>query len=198
MVNSCSAYGCKNRNSKGSQITFHRFPLNNKSLLKLWLYQIKRGNWEPSKYSVICSEHFTEDCFVVKGLQNSRRTLKSDAYPTIFSMAIYSEPPKKKTFPARKSVEDVPMNEDSKEESASASESTKEENMSVNDGTEEENMSVNEGTKEENASKDDVKDDDDDDAENEGTKKENEEESGKASEEMEETPVNANSDVADI
>ncbi|KFM74746.1 THAP domain-containing protein 4, partial [Stegodyphus mimosarum] len=96
MVNSCSAYGCKNRNTKGSHLTFHRFPLNNTHLLKLWLYQIKRGTWEPSKYSVICSEHFTEDSFVVKGVQKCRRTLKSDAYPTIFSFANYGEQIKRK------------------------------------------------------------------------------------------------------
>lgn len=123
--------------------------MNNKSLLKLWLYQIKRGNWEPSKYSVICSEHFTEDCFVVKGLQNSRRTLKSDAYPTIFSMAIYSEPPKKKTFPARKSA-DVLMNDDSKEENAPENEDTKGENVSKEENSKEEKMSVDEETKEDN------------------------------------------------
>ncbi|GIY27456.1 THAP domain-containing protein 1 [Caerostris darwini] len=110
MVNSCSAHGCKNRNTKGGNLTFHRFPLNNKHLLKLWLYQIKRGNWEPSKYSVICSEHFTKDSFIVKG-QNNRRTLKSDACPTIFSIANYTEPLKKKKVAKEKNPVDVDMSE---------------------------------------------------------------------------------------
>lgn len=144
MVNSCSAYGCKNRNSKGSTITFHRFPLNNKSLLKLWLYQIKRGGWEPSKYSVICSEHFKEDCFVTKGLANSRRTLKNDAYPTVFSMAIYSEPPKR-TFPGRKSTKDVTMKDEKKDE-------TKDEEMK------EEEEEEKEDAKEEDSKDDETKD----------------------------------------
>lgn len=142
----------------------------------MWLYQIKRGNWEPSKYSVICSEHFTEDCFVIKGLQNSRRTLKSDAYPTIFSMAIYSEPPKKKTFPGRKSA-DVTMNEDSKEE-----------NLSTNEDTKEEDMSTDDGTKKESANEDSKSDDSDN--------KNAEEEDGKTNEAMEDTAADGNSDDA--
>ncbi|GBM64147.1 THAP domain-containing protein 1 [Araneus ventricosus] len=109
MVNSCSANGCKNRNTKGGSLTFHRFPLNNKHLLKLWLYQLKRGNWEPSKYSVICSEHFAKDSFIVKG-PNNRRTLKNDACPTIFSIANYTEPIKKKKVLKEKSA-DVDMSE---------------------------------------------------------------------------------------
>ncbi|GFR21196.1 THAP domain-containing protein 1 [Trichonephila clavata] len=121
MVNSCSAHGCKNRNTKGGNLTFHRFPLNNKHLLKLWLYQIKRGNWEPSKYSVICSEHFTKDSFIVKG-QNNRRTLKNDACPTIFSIANYTEPMKKKKGPKEKNPSDVEMSEDKNDDDKSPDE----------------------------------------------------------------------------
>ncbi|XP_015928050.1 THAP domain-containing protein 1 [Parasteatoda tepidariorum] len=113
MVNSCSAVGCKNKNTKGTNITFHRFPLNNQHLLKLWLYQIKRGNWEPSKYSVLCSEHFTEDCFVIKGVHN-RRTLKNDACPTKFSIASYTESIKKKKV-IKEKASDVDMAETSDE-----------------------------------------------------------------------------------
>ncbi|CAL1268074.1 unnamed protein product [Larinioides sclopetarius] len=138
MVNSCSANGCKNRNTKGGSLTFHRFPLNNKHLLKLWLYQLKRGNWEPSKYSVICSEHFTKDSFIVKG-PNNRRTLKNDACPTIFSIANYTEPVKKKKVLKEKSSADVDMSEvkdesdaKSEEEHDSASLKADESSTSVN------------------------------------------------------------------
>lgn len=56
-------------------------------------------------------------------------------------MAIYSEPPKKKTFPAKKSTEDVTMNEDSKEEEAPKEEGDKDEDMSDDEGVKEEKNS---------------------------------------------------------
>ncbi|KAG8191483.1 hypothetical protein JTE90_020731 [Oedothorax gibbosus] len=134
MVNSCSANGCKNRNTKGGTLTFHRFPLNNKHMLKLWLYQIKRGSWEPSKYSVICSEHFTEDSFVVK--TNNRRTLKNDACPTIFTVANYTEPPKKKKNPRERNLMEVdPETTPEPVDAMEAKEETNEEVATTKNGT---------------------------------------------------------------
>ena len=53
--------------------------------------QRTRAKWSgPSEHSVLCSEHFTDSCFqpdsaiaASMGLQK-RRTLKSDAVPTLF------------------------------------------------------------------------------------------------------------------
>ena len=63
----CAAYGCNNSSINlsvdGKCITFHRFPLNDKDLLKTWPIKIKRENFEPKSYSQICSSHFEEDCF---------------------------------------------------------------------------------------------------------------------------------------
>ena len=49
-----------------------------------------RAQWTPTKHSVLCSEHFTEDSFEVDstiaatfGISKKRR-LKPDAVPTIF------------------------------------------------------------------------------------------------------------------
>ena len=51
MVGSCAAYGCNNSSINlsvdGKRITFHRFPLNDKYLLKTWLVKIYLENFEP-------------------------------------------------------------------------------------------------------------------------------------------------------
>ncbi|XP_036694729.1 THAP domain-containing protein 1 [Balaenoptera musculus] len=58
-----------------------RFPLTRPSLCKKWEAAVRRKNFKPTKYSSICSEHFTPDCF--KRECNSK-LLKEDAVPTIF------------------------------------------------------------------------------------------------------------------
>ena len=44
MVKSCSAYGCTNRFSKNG-ISFHKFPLKDKSLLRKWIVATKNENF---------------------------------------------------------------------------------------------------------------------------------------------------------
>ena len=63
---SCYAYGCSDRSSTSSEITFHRLPSKNKrpSIRKKWLANIKRGGELPKKeHFAISSQHFEEDCF---------------------------------------------------------------------------------------------------------------------------------------
>ncbi|KAI8788933.1 THAP domain-containing protein 1, partial [Biomphalaria glabrata] len=43
---------------------FHRFPVSNPKLCKEWVVKLKRKNFTASVHSVICSEHFEEDCFI--------------------------------------------------------------------------------------------------------------------------------------
>ncbi|KAG2459202.1 THAP domain-containing protein 3 [Polypterus senegalus] len=83
MPKSCAAYNCTNRysNTKG-KLTFHRFPLSKPHILKEWLDNIGRENFQPNQHMVLCSEHFTPDCF--SGFGN-RKNLIWNAVPTIFS-----------------------------------------------------------------------------------------------------------------
>ncbi|XP_019809137.1 THAP domain-containing protein 1 isoform X2 [Bos indicus] len=81
MVQSCSAYGCKNRYDKDKPVSFHKFPLTRPSLCKKWEAAVRRKNFKPTKYSSICSEHFTPDCFK---RECNNKLLKEDAVPTIF------------------------------------------------------------------------------------------------------------------
>lgn len=81
MVVSCSAYNCSQRFEKG--VSFHTFP-NDKILLKQWLHAMKTTKWTPSKSSRICSHHFVPDDYDQSGW-SSRKTLKPDAVPSVFS-----------------------------------------------------------------------------------------------------------------
>ncbi|KAK1801829.1 hypothetical protein P4O66_022475 [Electrophorus voltai] len=84
MPKSCSAYNCTNRySSKNPEITFHRFPFSKPSVLKQWLDNIGRGDFRPRKHMVICSLHFTPECF--SGVGN-RKNLLWNAVPTVFTI----------------------------------------------------------------------------------------------------------------
>ena len=87
MVNSCVAAGCTNKHKDG--VSLFKFP-KDPLLRKQWTDRVKRtrGGWEgPTDHSVLCSAHFTEDCFE-KTLEkygiSQRPKLKKDAVPTIF------------------------------------------------------------------------------------------------------------------
>lgn len=69
-------------------------------LCKKWEAAVKRKNFKPTKYSSICSEHFTPDCFK---RECNNKLLKENAVPTIFC---YTEPSEKVN--ARCSQPEVP------------------------------------------------------------------------------------------
>ena len=84
------AAGCSNTPSEG--ISLYKFP-SDPRLREEWLKQVRwtHAHWNVTKYSFICSEHFTDDSFEVDsaiaasfGIDNKRR-LKPDAVPTIFN-----------------------------------------------------------------------------------------------------------------
>ena len=89
MVKRCVAAGCSSTNSDG--VSLHLFP-KDQSLRKQWIKQVQRhrAKWTATSYSVLCSKHFSDDCFEIEhkfassfGLK-SRKKLKPDAVPTIF------------------------------------------------------------------------------------------------------------------
>eukprot|EP00076_Gallus_gallus_P013935 XP_015132591.2 THAP domain-containing protein 4 isoform X2 [Gallus gallus] len=63
-----------------------RFPLKDSKRLIQWLKAVQRDNWTPTKYSFLCSEHFTKDSFS-RRLEDQHRLLKPTAVPTIFQLA---------------------------------------------------------------------------------------------------------------
>ncbi|KAM6178501.1 peroxynitrite isomerase THAP4 [Rhynchocyon petersi] len=88
MVICCAAVNCSNRQGKGDKrsVSFHRFPLKDSKRLLQWLKAVQRDNWTPTKYSFLCSEHFTKDSFS-KRLEDQHRLLKPTAVPSIFHLA---------------------------------------------------------------------------------------------------------------
>ena len=63
MVNRCTAAGCSNTPSE--RISLHKPPADPK-LREKWMKQVRtRSQWTPTKHSVLCSEHFSEDSFEV-------------------------------------------------------------------------------------------------------------------------------------
>ncbi|KAM6902356.1 THAP domain-containing protein 1 [Xenentodon cancila] len=82
MVQTCSAYGCKNRYHKDKDISFHKFPLARPDVCGKWIAAMRRNNFKPTKYSNICSQHFTKDCFK---RECNNRVLKENAVPSLFS-----------------------------------------------------------------------------------------------------------------
>lgn len=74
------AYSCKN--SSDSDIKCFKFPLYNPRKLKKWLSNMKLTDWTPTRFSVLCIDHF-EEKYINRSGQSP--TLKDNAIPTIFS-----------------------------------------------------------------------------------------------------------------
>lgn len=58
-----------------------RFPLARPDVCGRWVAAM-RNNFKPTKYSSICSQHFTKDCFKS---ECNNRVLKDNAVPSLFS-----------------------------------------------------------------------------------------------------------------
>ncbi|XP_013885690.1 uncharacterized protein LOC106533797 [Austrofundulus limnaeus] len=74
------AYNCEN--SSDPDVKFFKFPLYNPRKLKKWLANMKWKDWTPSRFSVLCMDHF-EEWFIDRSGKSA--TLREDAVPTIFS-----------------------------------------------------------------------------------------------------------------
>nr|CAD7417506.1 unnamed protein product [Timema poppensis] len=91
MVLTCCAVNCTNKhgdaktNSPDESLSFHKWPLNNKEKSALWLSNCRRDNWEPSKFSSLCSEHFTDADFIYCPGSHMRR-LKPESVPMMFNL----------------------------------------------------------------------------------------------------------------
>jgi hypothetical protein len=62
-------------------MSFHLFP-KDAEFRKKWIQAVRRQNWTPSQYDVLCSDHFASNCFKTT---NSRRKLLPTSVPTIFT-----------------------------------------------------------------------------------------------------------------
>lgn len=84
MVVYCVSYGCKNLQDPRNPISFHTFPFKRPEILKKWVHVMRRENWQPSKHSRLCSDHFKESDYLVRP-GCTVNLLKPDAVPSIFN-----------------------------------------------------------------------------------------------------------------
>ena len=66
-----------------------RFP-KDKLRLKQWLTAMKRDKWKPGNQSVLCSRHFSDDCYNTAPW-SSRKSLKKDTVPSKFEFMEHSQ-----------------------------------------------------------------------------------------------------------
>ncbi len=89
MPTRCVAGRCSATYSDG--VNFFKFP-KDEARRRLWIKQVSTtpAKWKPSKTSMLCSKHFSDDCFEPQvALAASfgivrRKKLKPSAIPTIF------------------------------------------------------------------------------------------------------------------
>ncbi|KAK4883135.1 hypothetical protein RN001_006454 [Aquatica leii] len=91
MVKSCCAYNCTERYKKGGKLSFHIFP-NNPDMRKKWILSLRREKFIPTKYSTICSKHFTPESYETSAW-SSKKKLKCDAVPIIFNFRAHLKSP---------------------------------------------------------------------------------------------------------
>ncbi|KAM6967138.1 uncharacterized protein LKV04_019406 isoform 1-T2 [Tautogolabrus adspersus] len=91
------AYNCEN--SHESDVKYFKFPQYNPRKLKKWLNNMKWDDWTPSRFSVLCSNHFEEQYIDRTG---KCVTLRDDAVPTIFSSSGDTQKTKAPINPRRK------------------------------------------------------------------------------------------------
>jgi hypothetical protein len=67
MGKSCCVKGCKNRFTKGSGISFHRFPTEpeQKTLWIQTMQSLNRFDWQPTMYTWVCGDHFQTGAYII-------------------------------------------------------------------------------------------------------------------------------------
>lgn len=91
------AYNCEIESE--SDVKFFKFPLYNPRKLKKWLANMKWKDWTPTRFSVLCSNHFEEQYIDRTGKSVQ---LREDAVPTIFAPADETQSVKAPNIPRSK------------------------------------------------------------------------------------------------
>ena len=83
MPDTCVSVDWNARWDKNILRSYQKFPKHDKELREKWIQAVGHDNWVPSALSKLCSDHFTEDCFITKPEQKGH-FLKKGSVPTIF------------------------------------------------------------------------------------------------------------------
>ena len=95
----CMAPGCSNNHRKNPEVHFHRLPWRHQLVVQQWLARMKLARPPKLQYARVCSQHFVEDDYELKGhFDESRRfhlkrttKLKPLAVPSLFDFSGYSK-----------------------------------------------------------------------------------------------------------
>ncbi|XP_053595218.1 THAP domain-containing protein 2-like [Microplitis demolitor] len=72
---------CKKKDRKSNDLSFFKFPADEK-VLQLWIKNMNyEPNWKPSKYHHLCSQHFSSQCL---DFRDQLFRLRKGSIPTIF------------------------------------------------------------------------------------------------------------------
>ena len=114
MVVSCCAFGCTNRHGQREGLRFFRFPSKPVERRQKWIIAVKRKNWQPSKHTRICGDHFVSGlskiiCAYAKMISTFVTVGRPvdaqgdvDYVPTVFKFSREESDAKKKRKEARK------------------------------------------------------------------------------------------------
>ncbi|XP_075897552.1 uncharacterized protein LOC142898494 isoform X2 [Nelusetta ayraudi] len=100
--NKC-AYDCEH--ASDSDVKYFKFPVYNPRRLKKWLANMKWEDWSPSRFSVLCIDHFEEHHIDRSG---KFVKLREDAVPTVFSAPGDAEQRKVRAQPSSISTDETP------------------------------------------------------------------------------------------
>lgn len=64
-----------------------RFPFRCKKLCEKWISALKRKHFAPTRASLVCSDHFREEDYIIKPGHRKTR-LKKNAVPSIFNFPV--------------------------------------------------------------------------------------------------------------
>ncbi|XP_071637757.1 uncharacterized protein [Temnothorax longispinosus] len=85
---SCAAQGCSNSWKSGYKMCY--FPLKDTQRCAIWIHNVNRTNWIPTKHSTLCQVHFAPEMWEKHRADGSLK-LKMNAIPTLFGDTVPKE-----------------------------------------------------------------------------------------------------------
>ncbi|KAH7980874.1 hypothetical protein HPB49_019756 [Dermacentor silvarum] len=81
----CSAFGCRTRETDGKRLFRIPSAKRDAAQRKVWLQRISRADFNPTQWSRLCEDHFTDDQIEPVILQScGTKKLKRQAIPSLF------------------------------------------------------------------------------------------------------------------
>ena len=102
----CVAIQCESKRGDGHR--FHAFPVDHKETCKKWEIATKLLNFKATKHDILCSDHFSPECYIFRGSNKLKENTVLDtfSFPETSSHAVIKSvkraPPKRREEPPPK------------------------------------------------------------------------------------------------